>query len=117
MKLKLDSKTVAEINFTASVTGFFGLSNRESMSILVENIDKLEKEKSVYCFVLSVSVAILFKSEAFYLFHSIFFCCFRRNSSQGTFVLLNFSWFIPPPGKIPHPPVDSPTLFLFPRHH
>lgn len=44
MKLKLDSKTVVEINFTASVTGFFWLLNRESMSILVENLDKLEKE-------------------------------------------------------------------------
>ena len=49
MKLRLDSKTVAEINFTASATGFFGLSNRESMSILVENIDKLEKENYQEC--------------------------------------------------------------------
>ena len=49
MKLKLDSKTVVEINFTASVTGFFWLSNRESMSILVENLDKLEKENYQEC--------------------------------------------------------------------
>lgn len=90
MKLKLDSKTVAEINFTASVTGFFGLSNRESMSILVENIDKLEKEKSVYCFVLSVSVAILFKSEAFYLFDSICFCLFSEKFKSRNFCFTKF---------------------------
>lgn len=39
-KLQLDSKTIAEIVFTASASDFLELSNKESMKILAESLDK-----------------------------------------------------------------------------
>ena len=39
-KLKYNSKTIAEIVFTTSVSGFLEPSNKESRQILVENLDE-----------------------------------------------------------------------------
>lgn len=49
-KLKYNSKTIAEIVFTTSVSGFLELSNKEWMKILAESLDKAKSRNWYGCF-------------------------------------------------------------------
>ena len=46
-KIELDKKTVADMLFLESVSGFLDLSNRESMQILRDNLNHLKDFKVV----------------------------------------------------------------------
>ena len=71
--IKLDKKTVADILFLESVSGFLDLSNTESMQILKDNLNHVKDFNSHEClfFVSDLCVAIIRKafqsSEEFFI--------------------------------------------------